>query len=241
MLTILNKKQSIPLLMTLGIEEQSAEVLFTLIDTGPLTISTLAKKLALSRTSVYEHIHVLIEADLIQRQSTSLKYEAISMSVLTTKIERSIHEASASLSRALQRSTSRNEKPEIEMNDGDNAVEKVYENIGLTLPQGGIYYRYTSRKEDTRRSALYGELHIKKDIERLVITSAEKASQKKKDSNRFIKIVPKEFAFDDNISLIIYANKIVHIDHATKTVMTITSQKMARFQEKIFKMLWGRL
>ena len=47
--------------------------------------------------------------------------------------------------------------------------------------------------------------------------------------------------FEDNISLIIYGNKIAHLDHTTGTAVTITSPSIARFQEKIFKMLWRKL
>ncbi len=241
MTNTLNKLQSIPLLMTLGIKEASAKILLTLIENGPCTVSKLSKKLLLSRTTTYEYLRELESENLIHRQNNSLAYQSINLDTLTSKIDRALFEAQQSLSSTIKNASSKDTKPKIEIHAGNNAISNVYEDIGLSLPKGGIFYRYTSRKEDHKKNEIYSELRVKKEIERLVITSAEKASKKQKDSNRFIKIVPKEFAFDDNVSLIIYNNKIVHIDHIAGSAITITSQSMARFQEKIFKILWRQL
>ena len=131
--------------------------------------------------------------------------------------------------------------PEMRMESAQNAIGNVYKDLALTLPKGGTYFRYTSRKDDLKRDPTYTTERVKKDLERLVITSAEKANTKRKDPNRFIKIVPKEFAFDDNVTLLIYGNKVAHLDHTTGTAITITSKNLARFQEKIFKILWRKL
>ena len=237
----MNKNKSLPLLMMLGIEKNCALFLLALIEDGPSRVSALSKKLLLSRTTSYEYIGVLLKKDLICRASRGLAYQAINTSALTTKIKQALHESEESLLNSINNGYSRNEKPKIRINDDTGAIRAVYEDIGFSLPQGGTYYRYTSRKEDDKRSEVYRELRIKKEIERLVITSAEKAGQKLKDSNRFIKTIPKEFTFDDNISLIIYGDKIAHLDHKTGTAITIISKSIARFQEKIFKILWRKL
>ena len=75
----------------------------------------------------------------------------------------------------------------------------------------------------------------------MVITNQSKSDKKGKDSDRFIKTVPKDFAFDDNVTVLIYGEKIAYMDFNSDTGITIESPQLARFQEKIFKLLWKRL
>jgi hypothetical protein len=117
----------------------------------------------------------------------------------------------------------------------------VYVDIAKDSPKGGTFFRYTSRTDDFGFAPLYTGLREEKELERLVITSEHKAEKTKKDSNRFIKTVPKDFSFDDNVTLIIHGNKVTHIDYSSLTGITIESPQLARFQEKIFKLLWKKL
>jgi hypothetical protein len=54
--------------------------------------------------------------------------------------------------------------------------------------------------------------------------------------------VPKGFdAFDDNISKIIYGNKVAVIDYDSQVGWVIESERFARYEEKIFKLLFKSL
>ena len=227
--------------MMLGIGEQASRILMLLITDGPQTVTTLAKNLSLSRTTLYEHLAELTEKDLCKKQSDSQKYEHLPLHLLTTRIEESSLCAKKTLDDIFTATTLKETVPEIQINSGKDAAGLVYKDLALTLPQGATYYRYTSRKDDMRRDPNYTEQRTKKEFERLVITSAEKANAKHHDANRFIKTVPQGFSFDDNVTLVIYGDKIAHLDHTTGTTITITSSSIARFQEKIFKLLWKRL
>ncbi len=236
-----NTNVSLPLLMMLGITEQSARILILLISDGPQTVTTLAKKLSLSRTTLYEYLSELTTKDLCKKQDNSQKYEHLSLHLLSTKIEESSLLAHETLNDLITKTTLKEKIPEIQVHTGKEAIGLVYKDLALSLPKGGTYYRYTSRKEDFKRDPTYKEQRLKKEFERLVITSAEKAETKPHDANRFIKTVPKGFSFDDNVTLVIYGDTVAHLDHTTETAITITSPIIARFQEKIFKLLWKRL
>ena len=57
-----------------------------------------------------------------------------------------------------------------------------------------------------------------------------------------LRTIPKEFdLFEDNVSMVIYGNKTAHIDYNSKTSSVVESEKIARFQEKLFKLLWKKL
>ncbi len=234
----MNKSIIIPSLMTLGLLEIEAVITLEVLDREITTISALAKKLHISRTTLYKHIQKLLEKTILEKIPNSRSYRIHNKELLKKRIQTNLTVAEEELSTILQSTT---EYPEIDIIKGHNNLKDVYENIGKDLKKGDVYYRYTSRMEDHKKSELYTELKKKKDIERLVITSEQKAGSKAHDPNRFIKTVPKDFAFDDNVSLVIYGNKIVHIDHKGGSAVTITSKKMARFQEKLFKLLWGKL
>lgn len=230
-----------PLLMTLGISEKSAEVLTLLITDGPQTVTLLSRKLSLSRTTLYEYLSSLTQKNLCQKEQGSQKYQSLPVALLKTRLEESVLNAQKELDTCLTKATLKEHIPKIHIDTSKDAASLVYKDLALTLPKGATYYRYTSRKEDFKRDPTYAEQRIKKDFERLVITSSEKAQSKKQDANRFIKTVPPGFLFDDNVSLIIYGDKIAHLDHTTGTAITITSKSIAYFQEKIFKLLWKRL
>jgi hypothetical protein len=88
----------------------------------------------------------------------------------------------------------------------------------------------------------YARVRDTKKLERLVITSQEKAQSKVKKLNRSIKAIPKEVdLFEDNISLVIYGDKTAYIDYSSQTSFIIESAKIAHFQEKLFKLLYKNL
>lgn len=54
--------------------------------------------------------------------------------------------------------------------------------------------------------------------------------------------IPKSYdLFEDNVSKAIYGNKISFTDWDSMTGFTIESEKLARFEEKIFKLLFKYL
>jgi hypothetical protein len=64
----------------------------------------------------------------------------------------------------------------------------------------------------------------------------------KKNISREMIAIPKNYdLFDENITKLIYANKVAILDHNTKTSFIIENQKFADFEKKIFKLLFKHL
>lgn len=230
-------------LSSLSCSEGETRIYLFLAENGISNLSAIAKNLHLSRTTTYLHIEKLLKRKFILK--TKLKrrnlYEVSDPSFLLSEFERIYKEgtqALSTLSRSIRETTY---VPTTKIFTGEKEINTIFDDIVTTLPKGGTYFRYTSRNSELERAPLYQVLRKEKEIERLVITSVHKAGTKNKDANRFIKTVPKDFAFDDNVTTIIYANKIAYIDYSAMIGVVIESPQLAHFQEKIFKLLWKKL
>ena len=243
MILIMTNNSLNQVLSSLSCSNDEANIYLFLAEHGVSNVSTIARGLHFSRTTTYIYIEKLLARNFIIKTKLAKRdlYEVCDPSYLLSEFEKMYKQgtqALSSLSLSLQNTTY---VPITKMFVGQKELISIFDDIVMTLPKGGVYYRYTSRSSDQERAPLYQALRKEKEIERLVITSSMKASTKDKDANRFIKIVPKDFAFEDNVTVLIYANKIAHIDYNTMIGVVIESPKLARFQEKLFKLLWKKL
>jgi hypothetical protein len=85
----------------------------------------------------------------------------------------------------------------------------------------------------------YKKIREEKKLERMVITNNYLNDLKKEDIKKEVVVIPKEFdLFEDNITKIIYANKVAIIDYNSQENFIIESQIFANFERKIFKLLF---
>ena len=75
-------------------------------------------------------------------------------------------------------------------------------------------------------------------MERIVITGIHQAKKLMNDPNREVLMIPESFdGFTDNISKIIYADKVAIIDYDSQIGWVIENERFARYEEKIFRLL----
>jgi hypothetical protein len=113
---------------------------------------------------------------------------------------------------------------------------KNWEFLRITseLDNEKIKKQFQPRDYISKRDALW--------IERSLILSEKAYAQKSRKLEREEKVVnSKDIMLDDNIMFTIYGNKISLIDFNKETAIIIESPEMARFQEKIFKLLFKKL
>ena len=78
----------------------------------------------------------------------------------------------------------------------------------------------------------------KKELERIVITNVHQGKKRMNDPNREVLLIPPSFdEFTDNISKIIFANKVAIIDYDSRIGWVIENERFARYEEKIFRLL----
>lgn len=232
-----------PVLAGLGFSHEEALIFISLVEHGAQNVVFIAKKTKLSRTTVYKALDSLLDKQRIKATNPNKRvlYEAVDPSTLVSELEELSKQGTKELYQLSNKHKASLFIPVVSMHQGRKELREIYEDIIKTLPKGGTYFRYTSRKDEYDKTPLYQTYKGAKEIERLVITNLKKAELKEKDVNRFVKTVPKDFAFDDNVTLLIYGQKIAYIDYNSMTGTVIESPQLARFQEKIFKLLWRKL
>ncbi len=233
----------LPILYSLGFSHDEAIIFLCLVENGAESVAFVARKTKLSRTTVYTSLDSLLNKKRIRKTSPTKRilYEAVDPGTFIAELEEM---STRGVKELYQLSTKHKGSlfiPVVSTHEGHAELHEIYEDIIKTLPKGGTYFRYTSRRDELGVTPLYQTHKNTKEIERLVITSLKKAELKEQDANRFVKTVPKDFAFDDNVTLLIYGQKIAYIDYNSMTGAVIESPQLAHFQEKIFKLLWRKL
>ncbi len=231
-----------------GLPTKDALVYAALLDVGQQSIAALSRTTGLHRPALYTVLPRLERKGLVSRIKVKnrVHFAAESPTRLLEAYQREVAQATTELETlATTYTTSRPERPRLRFTEGTSAVLRAFDDVIDTLPIGGTFYRYSARTitptvgfTETR----YAKNRDQRRIERLVITSEAKARTKQPKLERSVRSVPKEFdLFADNVSLLLYGDKTAYIDYNTNTVCVIESETIARFQEKIFRLLWQRL
>lgn len=131
------------------------------------------------------------------------------------------------------------------------SVTNVFEDILTTLKKGSVYYRYSSVSKDFYNSKLthnpylsqtYFDRQKNKQLERLVITGEETNRNMKQELDVTVKEIPEKYdPFGDNITQIIYGDKVAFIDYEAESSVIIESKRFANFQKKLFLLLYRKL
>ena len=237
----------IDFLKKLGLSAKESSIYVALLEYTPLTIATISKVTGLHRPAIYKELPQLIKKGLVAEIVTEKKkvYKAESPKKLQKLVDNITTNAEQEISELKDMYDEHRGRPTITYLRGIDGFKRLFDDVATTLNRGDEFLRYSSRKVDERYftvSNLYKKKRITKQIERRVITSEAKAKKKKPRLERWVKFIPGEVdLFDDNISQIIYKDKVAFIDHDTNSTFIMESKKMATFQRKIFNLLWKRL
>ncbi|MDP2594173.1 MAG: helix-turn-helix domain-containing protein [bacterium] len=235
-------------LAKLGLSAHESTVYLDLLQNGPATIGALARRTGLYRPTLYKLIPELIEKGLVTRAHTKGKqqhYRAEPPERLEALFETAKRQLDEALPELASIYTHQQTRPIVRFLEGKVGIRAVFADILTTLKRSDIFYRYSSIKELPSRSYLpphYEEIRDKKQLERLVITNAPMAQAKPPRLERETKVVPSEYdLFDDNVTHLIYGDKVAVIDYNTETVIIIESKVIAEFQRKLFLLLYRKL
>lgn len=240
-------------LTKLGLSERASIVYLTLLEGGGMSVSDLSRKTKLYRTMIYEAIAELEREGLatMSLKGKYKRYSAESPKKLETKFLELSNQFDDELTQLtmLQRSPV-SRRPIVKYVEGAKGITAIYDDIVETLKKGETYYRYSSsnvhnQKTDVRPRYLskkYRLLRDAKQLERKVITNVPNKLNKRQRLEREIKVVPPDFdLFEYNISQIIYADKVAVIDYNSETAVVIENESVAKFQAKIFELLFRKL
>jgi sugar-specific transcriptional regulator TrmB len=235
----------------LGLSPRESTVYLTLLEHGVLGVSDIARKSGLYRTEIYQalaHLREELLVDVIPKGKYRA-YKAASPALLERKylaIANEFDRMLAELGEMEHRENS--ERPLITYHEGLTAISAVYDDVVETLKKGDVYYRYSSaitgasKKRESILSKKYRQLRDQKQIERKVITNVPNKAQKRERAEREIKVIPPDFdLFEYNISQLMYGNKVAVLDYNSNVAVVIDNPTIARFQKKIFELLFRKL
>ncbi len=220
-----------------------SEIYLTLVKNGQLSISELSEISSLHRPRIYSTLPYLVEVWLVSEVTKGKRklYKAESPDNLENIFEKTKHDFQEALSELKKEHQQDKRKPILKSIEWENFNKIIFEDIVNSLDIWETYMRYSSRTSDqwVEKYANYRLVRDKKEIQRLVITSEDNAKKKPKRLSHEILTIPRNYdLFDDNISKIIYKNKVAIIDYNTQTSFVIEDEKFAKFEEKIFKLLF---
>jgi len=237
-------------LQNIGLSENEAKIYISLLEKWSHTISGIAEISWCNRMQVYESIKRLSSLQLVWE---SIKWKRkYYFAENPENLENMFYEQKLSFQSTIALLSEKYEKklakPELRTFYTQDAMKHIFFDVVKTLNKWDTYYRYSSRKHDKLRGFMsndYKTLRDKKEIQRMVITSDELKRLKEQwenKLNRDIVAIPKLYdLFDDNVSKIIYANKVAIIDYESETSFIIENKKFADFEKKIFKLLFSYL
>ena len=234
------------LLERLGLSLHERAVYMTLLDHPYLIVSDIAEKTNTHRPMVYKSLRSL-EADGLVEKSyldgkryyyhiTSPKKLRDKLNTLNTLAENTLPELELMYEKKMH-------TPILSIKEWVDGIRSIHADLLQSVPKWGIYYRYSSSRGEYEGKSIYTpddyeSIQKKKELERIVITNVHQAKKRMDDPNREVITIPPSFdEFWDNISKIIYANKVAIIDYDSQIWWVIENEWFARYEEKLFLLI----
>jgi len=234
-------------LQSIGLNQHEQDVYVFLLKTGKASPSDIENSLKMHRPTVYGTISSLLEKGLLKvfKKGKRKQYVAENpdaLQALFKQTELKFFEDIEDLHLLYEKSGRK--RPVVTYAQGRKAVMESYMDIPRTMEKEETYYRYISSSEQNRTEFIprkYREFRDKKGLNRLIICN-KKIKKDKPSLGSEVKVVPTKYdLFEDQISQVIYKDKVSIVDFDAESVITIISPKFAEFQKKIFKMLYDKL
>ena len=241
--------KAIELLGKIGLEKHEAQIYTALLELGPSLISAISRHTGLHRPTIYQTIRSLEEKGLISAspRGKRKRYTAEAPEKLQSLIEGLRKNLNTVVPELQNLYVLNKNRPLVKFLERRAGITSVFEDIVTTLKRGDIYYLYTTRKKEIKAEKYFPpnfrERRDAKAIQRFIIASElSKIKFSKPNLNRIVKIIPKEYTlFDQNITKVIYADRIAFLDHNTETATVIQNQAIAESEKTIFKALFDLL
>jgi sugar-specific transcriptional regulator TrmB len=232
----------------LGFDRKEVVVYLTLLENGAMHVSDIAVKSKLYRPDVYRSIDVLEEKSAISKTLKGKRtfYVAEDPKKLKNVIDDLSVEFDEKISDLEEVYNKGKQKTSLRVFEGKKGIESIFLDVVTSLKRKEVFYRYSSSADQKKTNSYlpkdYRLIRDKKNLERFVITSEAVGKTKKGRMERDMKFIPEiDDSFDQNIVQFIYGNKVAFIDVESETGMIIENQRMADFQERIFRILYSKL
>lgn len=238
---------NINLLKKLWLGEDEAYIYLYLLNNKNKNISDISKSLKINRPKLYKILPSMEENWLISKVINwkRICYVWESPKILKNYLENIKNDFDLYVPEIERIYENKFSKPILKHISWKKQIKNIFLDIANSLNKWDVFYRYSSRKniEDTsidrKEYEQYKIIREQKKLERYVITNEYLHNLKPKKLEKEVVTIPKNFdLFEDNITKIIYANKVAIVDYNTFESFIIESEMFANFEKKIFKLLF---
>lgn len=231
------------ILNKIWLSNEEARIYIDLLNHGESNILDISNRTSIHRPALYKIIPNLVETGLIWQiiKWKRKVFKAENPNNLKKLFDNLSNNFLNILPDLEEMHDSNNLKPNIRFFEWTKWFKIIFDDILDNLKDWDTYYRYSARNVFDRKyfPTDYNKIIDEKWIYRYLITSEKLASTKEKKARREMVIIPKSFdLFEDNVSKIIYKNKVAIVDYNSMTWFIIENQLFAKFEEKLFKLLF---
>lgn len=237
-------------LKAVGLNEKEAQTYLCLLRLGPQSVSVIAKKAGMNRSSCYAILEKLMQKGFIEKliQENNTPFRAVEPIYLLDQLKNKQYELESkieNLGLALkdfdQLQGGYDAKPKVIFFQDESGLQNIFENTFTSTEPLRCYASL-----DELSSLLpnymprYYQKRVQKGLRVKAIYPATKISflhkKRDKDEMRESRLIPKEYDF--HLDIIIYDNKVVITSLKEKFGVLIESKEMAQAQKKIFDLIW---
>lgn len=238
---------NLTLLQKLWLSQDEANIYLFLIHHQNKTLAEISKWTQINRPKLYKILPSMLESGLIGSiiNGKRILYIAENPKILSQYLETIKDEYDLYIPEIEKLYKNQFSKPIFKHLTGKNGIKNIFLDIGNTLKTGDVFYRYSSRNDVEKTSIpkkdyeQYKKLREEKRLERYVITNEYLHELKPKKLEKDVVVIPKKYdIFEDNITKIIYADRVAIIDYNTFECFIIESPIFANFERKIFMLLF---
>lgn len=236
------------LLARLWLSEHERLIYLTLLEHPYLNVTDLARRTKYHRPMVYRSLGSLESQWYIEKSLLEGKryfYHANSPAKLREKLNELTTIADHLIPEMEEVHRKIYDAPILSIREWIEWIRSIHGDLVHTLKKWDTYYRYSSTRDEKSRKVSYIPseyllVQKSKELSRFVITNTEHEVLHNDNPYREILSIPRSFdPFDDNISKIIYSNKVAIIDYDSQMGWIIENERFARYEEKIFRLLYS--
>ena len=238
---------NIKILEKLWLSAEESQIYIYLLENPQKNLTDISQKTLINRPKLYQILPNMENMWLIS-QSLSWKrrfYVAENPEILRSYLENIKQDFDTFIPEVNNLYNNAFSKPIFKHLKGTSWIKNVFMDIAHTLNKWDVFYRYSSRNNVQKTSIpkseynKYQTIRDKKEIWRYVITNEYLQSFKSENLDKEVVVIPQKIdLFEDNITKIIYWNKVAIIDYNTRESFIIESEVFAIFERKLFKMLF---
>ncbi len=238
-------------LLDIGFSDKEANVYLSLLELGKGTVSQIARKAGINRTTGYDILDTLIRRNLVSISGKEPKQEYVAESPDRLKkfIQRNIKKQQQSLEKAailipqLKSVHNKKGRPQIKFYEGKEGLIQVYED---TLTANETIRAYATIDDMHNALPNYFPKYYKRRAEKGIKIKAifpktaqaiERSRYNKREARETALVPADKFYFSPEID--IYDNKVMIASWREQLGIIIESQEIADAMKKIFELSWA--